>query len=104
MGSGMDVSMECADIVLMTNDLGRVGFAVLLAQKTLRTIRQNIGISLFYNIMLVPAAMAAMITPVFAAIAMPVSSLLVIGNAILIHRRISVGSWRSDNAKIDQDR
>jgi Cu2+-exporting ATPase len=96
MGSGMDVSMECADIVLMTNDLGRVGFAVLLAQKTLRTIRQNIGISLFYNIMLVPAAMAAMITPVFAAIAMPVSSLLVIGNAILIHRRISVGGgWVS---------
>lgn len=94
MGSGMDVSMECADIVLMKNDLGRVGFAVLLAQKTLRTIRQNIGISLFYNIVLVPAAMAAMITPVFAAIAMPVSSLLVIGNAILIHRRISVaGGW-----------
>jgi Cu2+-exporting ATPase len=102
MGSGMDVSMECADIVLMTSDLGRVGFAVLLAQKTLRTIRQNIGISLFYNIMLVPAAMAAMITPVFAAIAMPVSSLLVIGNAILIHRRISSGGWVSAQANAER--
>jgi Cu2+-exporting ATPase len=105
MGSGTDVSMECADIVLMTNDLGRVGFAVLLARKTLQTIRQNMGISLFYNIILVPAAMAAMITPVFAAIAMPFSSLLVIGNAILIHRRIADGSgWVTVKATVVQDR
>ena len=88
MGSGMDVSMACADIVLVSSDLSRVGFAIKLAQKTLSTIRQNIGISLAYNVILVPAAMAALVTPVFAAIAMPVSSLLVIGNAILIRRRI----------------
>ncbi len=105
MGSGMDVSMECADIVLMTNDLERVGMAVLLARKTLRTIRQNISISLLYNIMLVPAAMAAMITPVFAAIAMPVSSLLVIGNAMLIHRRIASGSaWSGNKAMVAERR
>ncbi|OIO70607.1 MAG: copper-translocating P-type ATPase [Zetaproteobacteria bacterium CG1_02_53_45] len=88
MGSGMDVSMACADIVLVSSDLSRVGFAIKLAQKTLSTIRQNIGISLAYNVILVPAAMAALVTPVFAAIAMPISSLLVIGNAILIRRRI----------------
>ena len=89
MGSGMDVSMECADIILMNSELERIGFAFLLAKKTLRTIYQNIGISLLYNAILVPAAMAAMITPVFAAIAMPLSSLLVIGNAVLIHRRVA---------------
>ena len=89
MGSGMDVSMECADIILMNSELERIGFAFLLARKTLRTIYQNIGISLLYNAILVPAAMAAMITPVFAAIAMPLSSLLVIGNAVLIHRRVA---------------
>ena len=88
MGSGMDVSMECSDIVLVGSDLGRVGFAIALAERTLATIRQNIGISLTYNLILVPAAMAAMVTPVFAAIAMPISSLLVIGNAILIRRRV----------------
>lgn len=88
MGSGMDVSMECADIVLVSSDLSRVDFAITLAQKTLHTIRQNIAISLTYNLILVPAAMAALVTPVFAAIAMPISSLLVIGNAILIRRRI----------------
>ncbi|NWF37264.1 heavy metal translocating P-type ATPase [Mariprofundus sp. KV] len=88
MGSGMDVSMECSDIVLVGSDLGRVGFAIALAERTLATIRQNIAISLAYNLILVPAAMAAMVTPVFAAIAMPISSLLVIGNAILIRRRV----------------
>lgn len=88
MGSGMDVSMACADIVLVSSDLSRVGFAISLAHKTLSTIRQNIGISLVYNLILVPAAMAALVTPVFAAVAMPVSSLLVIGNAILIRRRV----------------
>lgn len=89
MGSGMDVSMECADIILMNSELERIDFAFLLARKTLRTIYQNISISLLYNVILVPAAMAAMVTPVFAAVAMPFSSLLVIGNAVLIHRRIS---------------
>lgn len=88
MGSGMDVSMECSDIVLVGSDLSRVGFAISLAERTLATIRQNIGMSLAYNLILVPAAMAAMVTPVFAAIAMPISSLLVIGNAILIRRRV----------------
>ncbi|NWF38544.1 heavy metal translocating P-type ATPase [Mariprofundus sp. NF] len=92
MGSGMDVSMECSDIVLVGSDLSRVGFAISLAERTLATIRQNIGISLTYNLILVPAAMAAMVTPVFAAIAMPISSLLVIGNAILIRRRVGSSS------------
>ena len=95
MGSGMDVSMECSDIVLVGSDLSRVAFAISLAHKTISTIRQNIGISLLYNIILVPAAMAAMLTPVFAAIAMPISSLLVIGNAILI--RVRVRETRKSN-------
>ena len=73
----------------MNSELERISFAFLLARKTLRTIYQNIGISLLYNAILVPAAMAAMVTPVFAAIAMPFSSLLVIGNAVLIHRRVA---------------
>ncbi len=88
MGSGTDVSMECSDVVLMGSELGRVLFALALGQQTLRTIRQNLGLSLAYNIVLVPMAMAAIVTPVFAAIAMPVSSLLVIGNAVLIRRRV----------------
>jgi len=99
MGSGMDVSMACADIVLVASDLSRVGYAINLAQKTLSAIRQNIGISLAYNLILVPAAMAALVTPVFAAIAMPISSLLVIGNAIMIRRRVQAVDSSGDDKR-----
>jgi len=101
MGSGMDVSMECADIVLVSSELSRVGFAITLARKTLVAIRQNIAISLVYNLILVPAAMAALVTPVFAAIAMPISSLLVIGNAILIRYRVK-GRWHGSGTAVPQ--
>lgn len=83
-GSGTDVSIESSDIVLMSNSLEKVEVAVELSKKTLRTIRQNIAISLSYNLVMIPLAMMAMITPVVAAVAMPVSSLLVIGNAARI--------------------
>jgi Cu2+-exporting ATPase len=84
LGSGTDVSGESADIVLMSNELDKVRLAMQLSLRTLRTIRQNIGISFTYNIIMVPLAMMAMITPLVAAISMPISSLLVIGNAIRI--------------------
>jgi Cu2+-exporting ATPase len=88
MGNGTDVSMECSDIVLMGSDLNMIPWALALGQRTLQTVRQNLLLSLVYNVMLVPAAMAAWVTPVFAALAMPLSSLLVIGNAILIRRHM----------------
>ncbi len=83
-GSGSDVSAESADIVLLSDELDKVRLAVLLSRRTLRTIRQNIGISFAYNIIMVPLAMASIITPLVAAISMPISSLLVIGNAARI--------------------
>lgn len=83
-GSGTDVSIESADIVLMGGSLHNLLTATDLSKRTLRTIRQNITISLMYNVILVPMAMLALVTPIFAAIAMPISSLLVIGNAARI--------------------
>ncbi len=83
-GSGADVSMESADIVLIQDDLEKISLAVWLSRRTLKTIRQNIGISFAYNSIMVPLAMMNFITPVVAAISMPVSSLLVIGNAARI--------------------
>ncbi len=88
MGSGTDVSMECSDIVLMNSDLSNIPWSLDLGERAIKTIRQNLTLSLLYNIMLVPAAMAAWLTPIFAALAMPLSSLLVIGNAILIRRHM----------------
>ncbi|MCP4041395.1 MAG: cation-translocating P-type ATPase, partial [Gammaproteobacteria bacterium] len=84
MGSGTDVSIASADIVLMGSDLDKVRLAAALSRRTLRTIRQNIGISITYNLIMVPLAMAAIVTPLVAAISMPISSLLVIGNAARI--------------------
>jgi Cu2+-exporting ATPase len=84
MGSGTDVSIASADIVLMSSELERVRLAIGLSRRTLFTIRQNIGISITYNIIMVPLAMAAVITPLVAAISMPMSSLAVIGNSARI--------------------
>jgi Cu2+-exporting ATPase len=89
-GSGTDVSVESADIVLMSDELDKVRLATLLSRRTLRTIRQNITLSLTYNAIMVPLAMMALITPLFAAIAMPISSLLVIGNAARIRTLFKV--------------
>ncbi len=83
-GSGTDVSMESADIILLSNELDKIRLASALSRRTLRTIRQNISLSITYNIIMVPLAMMALITPLFAAIAMPISSLAVIGNAARI--------------------
>ncbi len=80
-GSGTDVSVESADIVLLSNELDKIRLASDLSKRTLRTIRQNISMSIVYNIITVPLAMMAFVSPLFAAIAMPISSLAVIGNA-----------------------
>ncbi|NBC13979.1 MAG: heavy metal translocating P-type ATPase [Gammaproteobacteria bacterium] len=92
-GSGTDVSIASADIVLIASELDRVRDAGRLARRTLRVIRQNIGLSITYNVVMVPLAMAALITPLVAAISMPLSSLAVIGNSARI--RGFVGADRS---------
>jgi Cu2+-exporting ATPase len=84
--SATDVSVESADMVMLGGGLNGLLDLYRLSRCTVRTIRQNIALSLLYNVILVPMAMMAMITPVFAAVAMPVSSLLVIGNAARIRR------------------
>jgi Cu2+-exporting ATPase len=59
LGSGTDISGDSADIVLMRNELEKVQLAIQLSTRTLRTVRQNIGIAIIYNIIMVPLAMAA---------------------------------------------
>jgi len=84
LASGTDVSIESADIVLTHNELHKVTEARRLAHRTLSTIRQNIVLSISYNIIMVPLAMMGLVNPLIAAITMPISSLLVIGNAARI--------------------
>jgi Cu2+-exporting ATPase len=91
MGSGTDVSIASADIVLMSAELAKVEQAASLSRRTLGAIRQNIGISIAYNIIMVPLAMAALVTPLVAAVSMPLSSLAVIGNSARIRTLFSRG-------------
>jgi Cu2+-exporting ATPase len=84
LGSGTDVSVESADIVLMHNGLDKVRLATQLSRRTLSTIKQNIGLSFLYNAIMVPLAMMAKVNPLVAAVTMPISSLVVIGNAARI--------------------
>ncbi len=92
LGSGTDVSADSADIVLASNELNKVSLAMLLSRRTIKTIHQNMAISFSYNIIMVPLAMMALITPLVAAISMPVSSLLVIGNAARIRNLFNQNS------------
>lgn len=86
LGSGTDVSIDSADIVLMDNKLDRVRQATLLSRRALRTIKQNIALSFVYNAIMVPLAMMGKVSPLLAATTMPISSLLVIGNAARIRK------------------
>lgn len=86
MASGTDVSVESADVVLSHQELQKVAEARQLATRTLKTIRQNIVLSISYNVIMVPLAMMALVSPLVAALTMPISSLVVIGNAARIGR------------------
>lgn len=86
-GQGADVSVENADVVLLGNRLFPILAAIRLSRTTIAVIRQNIKVSLAYNALMIPLAMMGLITPVLAAVAMPISSLLVIGNASRIRMK-----------------
>jgi Cu+-exporting ATPase len=77
-----DVARESADIVLLKADLEAIPEAVQLAQRTLRTIKQNLFWAFFYNAVGVPLAALGFLSPVFSAFAMGMSDLLVVGNAL----------------------
>ena len=86
-GSGSDVSINHADVVLLKSTLTPILTMMSLAQRTSQAIKQNITFALLYNALMVPLAMMAKVTPLFAAIAMPISSLIVIGNAARLRKK-----------------
>ena len=83
-GGAADVSIESADVVLLGSRLSKLVTAVNISRATIKVIKQNLSLSLAYNAVMVPLAMMGYVTPVVAALAMPLSSLLVIGNAARI--------------------
>lgn len=88
-GTGTDVAMEAADVVLMSGDLNGVPNALALSRATIKNIRQNLFWAFAYNTALIPVAagvlyplMGVLMSPVFAAGAMALSSVFVLGNAL----------------------
>jgi Cu+-exporting ATPase len=73
-----------SDVVLLGDNLTALSDAFGISKTTYRLIRQNLGISLVYNAITIPLAMAGYIIPLIAAISMSVSSLLVVGNSMRI--------------------
>jgi Cu+-exporting ATPase len=92
-GSGTDVAMESADIVLMSSDLSDVPTAINLSNRTIRTIKQNLFWAFGYNVLGIPIAAGLLyifggplLNPVFAAAAMSLSSVSVLTNALRLKR------------------
>jgi Cu2+-exporting ATPase len=85
-GSGADVSVASADVVVLKATLAPIVEAIQLSKRTQIIIKQNITFALLYNAFMVPLAMMAKVTPLFAAIVMPISSIIVVANAARLRK------------------
>ena len=83
--SASDVGRHSADLVFIRESLNAVPVAIEISRITGRIVRQNFALAIAYNCIAVPIAMAGFVTPLFAAIAMSASSILVVANSLRIN-------------------
>lgn len=81
-GSASDLSQQAADAVFIGEKLMPVALAIRVARRTMRVVRQNFTFAIGYNMLAVPLAILGFVTPLIAAIAMSVSSMIVVANSL----------------------
>ena len=81
MGAGSDIAIAQSDIVVLDDSLPSVHKAFQIANQTYRRILQNLALSLVYNALLIPLALAGFVIPLVAALSMSISSLIVVANS-----------------------
>src|SRR5699024_6551450 len=85
-GTGTDIAIEAADITLMRGDLNSVADAVMMSQKTMRNIKENLFFAFIYNTIGIPIAALGLLAPWVAGAAMAFSSVSVVLNALRLQR------------------
>jgi len=87
MGNGADISIAVSDVVVLNNDIKGLQKSVYISKRTYKFIKQNLLISLLYNSITIPFAIAGYVIPLVAALSMSISSLLVVGNSMRIKEK-----------------
>ena len=82
LGSGTDVAVSVSDIVLMNDNFEGLQLVFEISKNTFKRVKQNLAISILYNVITIPLAMAGFVIPLVAAFSMSLSSLIVVGNSM----------------------
>ena len=96
MGSAVALTQWTADVIILGDDLGHVGFAIGKARQTMRVIRQNLAWAVAYNAIAIPLAAAGYVSPLAASLGMSISSLVVVGNALRLAQRHDASQARPE--------
>ncbi len=86
MGTGTDAAMEAGDLTIVSGDLSLVPEALNISRRTLRTIKANLFWAFAYNVAALPLAVAGLMNPMLAGLAMALSSVFVVSNSLRLRR------------------
>lgn len=84
LGTGTDIAIESSSIIIIRNNLNALVSTLQLSKKTIKTIKQNLFWAFFYNVICIPLAALGFLNPIFAALAMSLSSVSVVSNSLRI--------------------